>query len=68
MSLEKLQMIATTVSFLPHKVRWLRNWNSGLHTRIMGRHARLLARSPVTPTCKPLDAQYDNPGCWHVLL
>jgi hypothetical protein len=25
-------MIATTVASPPHKVRWLRNWNSGLHT------------------------------------
>jgi hypothetical protein len=32
MSLKKLQMIATTIASSPHKVRWLRNWNSGLHT------------------------------------
>jgi hypothetical protein len=32
MSLEKLQLIATTVVSSLHKVRWLKHWNSGLHT------------------------------------
>ena len=26
------------------------------------------AGSPIMPACKPLDAQCDNPDCWHVLL
>jgi hypothetical protein len=33
MSLEKLQLITTTVAPSPHKVRWLKHWNSGLYTR-----------------------------------
>jgi hypothetical protein len=32
MPLEKLQMIATIVASPPHKIKWLKNWNSGLHT------------------------------------
>lgn len=33
MSLEKLQLFATIVASIPHKVRWLKHWNLGLHTR-----------------------------------
>jgi hypothetical protein len=33
MFLEKLQMIVTIVASSPHKVRWLKHWNSSLHTR-----------------------------------
>jgi hypothetical protein len=32
MSLEKLQLIATIVASSPHKVRWLKHWNSSLYT------------------------------------
>jgi hypothetical protein len=33
MSLEKLQLIATTYAALQFKVRWLENWNSSVHSR-----------------------------------
>jgi hypothetical protein len=33
MSLEKLQLIATIVASSLHKVKWLKHWNLGLHTR-----------------------------------
>jgi hypothetical protein len=33
MSLEKLQLIATTCAVPQFKVRWLENWNSGVHSR-----------------------------------
>jgi hypothetical protein len=33
MSLEKLQLIATAYAAPQFKVRWLENWNSGVHSR-----------------------------------
>jgi hypothetical protein len=33
MTLEKLQLVATTVAAPPHKVRWLQNWNSSSLSR-----------------------------------
>jgi hypothetical protein len=33
MTLERLQLIATTVAASLHKVRWLTFWNLGTHTR-----------------------------------
>jgi hypothetical protein len=32
MTLERLQLIATTATAPPYKVRWLTFWNSGFHT------------------------------------
>jgi hypothetical protein len=32
MTLERLQLIATSVGTPPHKIRWLTFWNSGTHT------------------------------------
>jgi hypothetical protein len=33
MSLEKLQLIATACAAPQFKVRWLKNWKSGVHSR-----------------------------------
>ena len=33
MTLEKLQLVATAVVAPEFKVRWLVNWNSGVHSR-----------------------------------
>jgi hypothetical protein len=33
MTLERLQLIATSVATPLHKIRWLIFWNSGTHTR-----------------------------------